>query len=236
MYKYWLGLILFSSSSWLFAQGNYVFPPNPTPTAPAASQGLPTQVLPSQPSQALANSGYQPTTAYPYPAYPYAVYPNMGMQPYYPMQALTQSPQMPQAQTWPYPYAAYPNTMGRPPANLGMPAPNAVQTPAPSYAYTSPYNPNQPARPGPKPAPAPEVKKETKPWGDTRYIWPDFYTEQTSDAWDKMINAPHELGYMPGGWRFPSFSSPDPVTVGDAVANQVPPIVEEVPNFMNFTN
>lgn len=216
MYKYLLGLVLFSSSALLFAQGNYIFPPNPAPNA-TASQALP--------------SGYYPSTAYAYPVYPYSYYSQpLGMQPYYPN--YPQAP-MPMSQV---PSGAYPYLMGQPPASLGMPALQPMQPPAPSYAYTSPYDPNQPARPGPKPAPAPEVKKETKPWGDTRYIWPDFYTEQSSDLWDKMINAPHELGYMPGGWRFPSFSSPDPVTVGDAVANQVPPIVEEVPNFMNFTN
>lgn len=81
-----------------------------------------------------------------------------------------------------------------------------------------------------------QPRKPRKPWGDVRHIWPDFYTEHTNDMWDRMINAPHDMGYMPGGWRFPSLSTPDPVTVGDAVANQVPPIVEEVPNFMNFTN
>ncbi|WP_020558531.1 hypothetical protein [Thiofilum flexile] len=86
---------------------------------------------------------------------------------------------------------------------------------------TNEYN-NQPTKP-------------RKPWGDVRYIWPDFYTDQTNDWWDKMINAPHDMGYMPGGWRFPSLSTPDPVTVGDAVANQVPPIMKEVPNFMDFT-
>jgi len=118
-----------------------------------------------------------------------------------------------------------------------QPAPQAMASAAaPAYQYTSPYNPNMPATPGPKPPPPPEPKKEVKPWGDTRYIWPDFYTDATGDWWDKMFNAPHDLGYMPGGWRFPSFSSPDPVTVGDAVANQMPPIMEEVPNFMNFTN
>ena len=81
-----------------------------------------------------------------------------------------------------------------------------------------------------------QPRKPLKPWGDVRHIWPDFYTDQTNDWWDRMINAPHDMGYMPGGWRFPSLSTPDPVTVGDAVANQVPPIMEEVPNFMNFTN
>ncbi|MEZ5451589.1 MAG: hypothetical protein R3E93_02040 [Thiothrix sp.] len=78
----------------------------------------------------------------------------------------------------------------------------------------------------------PQKKKETHPWGDTRYIWPDFYTDFTGDAWDKMINAPFDMGRMPGGWRFPSFSSPDPVTVSDAIANQVPPFAEEAGNMV----
>lgn len=157
--------------------------------------------------------GYYPNLPY-YPAYP--TYPLA--QPYY-----IQPQAMPMG-AYPRPY---PNMAALPNMQPNLPA---------APVYTSPYNSNQPAMPGPKPAPAPQPKKETKPWGDTRYIWPDFYTEQTSDMWDKMINAPHDMGYMPGGWRFPSFSSPDPVTVGDAVANQVPPIMEEVPNFMNFTN
>lgn len=170
------------------------------------------------PFQIMPPTTYYPTVPYAYPSYPY-----QGVQPYYPQPA----------SSLPYPYGVYPNMSN------GYLLPNAGaagSVTAPSYLYTSPYDPSQPATPGPKPAPAPEVKKETKPWGDTRYIWPDFYTDQTSDLWDKMINSPHDLGDMPGGWRFPSFSSPDPVTVGDAVANQVPPIVEEVPNFMNFTN
>ncbi|TXH70769.1 MAG: hypothetical protein E6Q83_04410 [Thiothrix sp.] len=178
------------------------------------SYPYPSYPTPNWPIQSVPNAGasYYPALPYGSPVYPYGMQTNP-LSPY-PF----------------YPYAAYPSM--QPPMNLGVPNPASVQ----SYPYTSPYDANQPARPGPKPAPAPQAKTETKPWGDTRYIWPDFYTDQTSDMWDKMINAPHDLGYMPGGWRFPSFSSPDPVTVGDAVANQVPPIVEEVPNFMNFTN
>lgn len=182
----------------------------------ALAQGnyiYPANLLPTAPLPTLPSASYYPVTPY-YPAYPYAT-----VQPYYPLQ-------MPM-----YSYQGYPNPL-QPPMSASL----ANPTPAPNYAYTSPYNSNQPATPGPRPAPAPQANKETKPWGDTRYIWPDFYTDQSSDLWDKMINAPHDLGYMPGGWRFPSFSSPDPVTVGDAVANQVPPIMEEVPNFMNFTN
>ncbi len=81
-----------------------------------------------------------------------------------------------------------------------------------------------------------KVKKKKKPWGDTRYIWPDFYTDATGDMWDSMMNAPYDMGRMPGGWRAPSLSSPDPVTVGDAVTNQFPPVIDEIPNFMPFMN
>lgn len=75
-----------------------------------------------------------------------------------------------------------------------------------------------------------------KAWGDVRYIWPDFYTDFTDEVWDKSINAPYDMGRMPGGWRAPSLSSPDPVTVGDAVTNQFPPMLEEMGNMMNFAN
>ncbi len=75
-----------------------------------------------------------------------------------------------------------------------------------------------------------------KAWGDIRHIWPDFYTDFTDEAWDKSMNAPYDMGRMPGGWRAPSLSSPDPVTVGDAVTNQFPPMLEEMGNMMNFAN
>ncbi|CAA6800695.1 MAG: Unknown protein [uncultured Thiotrichaceae bacterium] len=73
-------------------------------------------------------------------------------------------------------------------------------------------------------------------WGDERHIWPDFYTGMTSDMWDGMINGPFDIGRMPGGWRAPSLSTPDPVTVGDAVTNQFPPIFEEMGNMMHLDN
>lgn len=109
-----------------------------------------------------------------------------------------------------------------------------------AYPYGQAYNPYamQQRQPSPypvRPVPQAPKKKEMKPWGDTRYIWPDFYTDFTGDVWDKMINAPYEMGYMPGGWRFPSLSSPDPVTVSDAITNQFPPIAEEAGNFVKFT-
>ena len=75
-----------------------------------------------------------------------------------------------------------------------------------------------------------------KAWGDERNIWPDFYTDFTDDAWDTVTSGPRDLGRMPGGWRFPYISTPDPVTVSDAIVNQFPPIVEEGGNMMDFSD
>ncbi len=80
------------------------------------------------------------------------------------------------------------------------------------------------------------IKKKKHAWGDERHIWPDFYTKMTNDMWDSMINAPYDMGRMPGGWRAPSLSSPDPVTIGDAVTNQIPPMVEEMGNMADFSD
>jgi hypothetical protein len=87
-----------------------------------------------------------------------------------------------------------------------------------------PFSPNQ------------RNSNEKKAWGDERNIWPDFYTDFTEEFWDQGSNAPYDMGRMPGGWRAPSLSSPDPVTVGDAVVNQFPPIMEEMGNMLNFSN
>ncbi|GAA0417762.1 hypothetical protein GCM10009133_27770 [Cocleimonas flava] len=75
-----------------------------------------------------------------------------------------------------------------------------------------------------------------KAWGDKRNIWPDFYTDFTDEAWHTMSSTPRDLGRMPGGWRFPHISTPDPVTVSDAITNQFPPIAEEAGNMMDFSD
>jgi len=45
--------------------------------------------------------------------------------------------------------------------------------------------------------------------------WVDFDEprEGIANAWEDMINAPHEVGQMPGGWTAPSISVPNPVDV-----------------------
>lgn len=211
-------------------QNPHQFPPA-TPVAGAqttpAAAPAPTQFMPQQPMY----YGYPVNMAN-------RAYPGMAPTYYYP-QGRTAQPMAVMPYAYPQNYTniprGYPGMMQRPAGQGQMQAPQiAAANQAPQYR--SPYNPNIAATPGPKPPPPPQPKKEIKPWGDTRYIWPDFYTDFTGDFWDEMINAPYQMGYMPGGWRFPSLSSPDPVTVGDAVANQVPPILDESANFVNFAD
>jgi hypothetical protein len=220
-------------------QSPYQFPPVNSAAKPAVQANVPQQapvygygypqtttapVMQGQPLQPMYY-GYPANTAYRQTAPAY----------YYP-QARTAQPMAVMPYAYPQNYTnamrGYP-VMQNPAQQPVMP--QTTQT-TQSPQYRSPYNPNMAATPGPKPPPAPQPKKEVKPWGDTRYIWPDFYTDFTGDFWDEMINAPYKMGYMPGGWRFPSLSSPDPVTVGDAVANQVPPILDESANFVNFAD
>jgi hypothetical protein len=42
-----------------------------------------------------------------------------------------------------------------------------------------------------------------------------FSKDKFSDTWDDMLNAPGDMGEMPGGWTAPSVSMPNPVDVGD---------------------
>ncbi len=79
-------------------------------------------------------------------------------------------------------------------------------------------------------------KKRKKAWGTERNIWPDFYTDFTDEAWDTAMSGPRKLGTMPGGWRFPYISMPDPVTVSDAITNQFPPIIEEAGKMADFSD
>ncbi|MBO0614682.1 MAG: hypothetical protein RL122_1748 [Pseudomonadota bacterium] len=153
--------------------------------------------------------------------------PVVNNQVYYPGVAPT-GPQFPNQAYMQKPPMAYPYAVQQPYAAPSYYYPYAQQQQAyRPYYYPYPQQ-QQMMTPYPmrQPMPMPQ-KKETHAWGDTRYLWPDFYTDFTGDFWDKMINAPYDMGRMPGGWQFPSISTPDPVTVSDAIANQVPPFAEE---------
>ena len=52
------------------------------------------------------------------------------------------------------------------------------------------------------------------PWDDSgRGGWMD--KDRFADRWDDMLNAPSDMGEMPGGFNAPSVSVPNPVDVGD---------------------
>jgi hypothetical protein len=55
-----------------------------------------------------------------------------------------------------------------------------------------------------------------------------------AEMWDDMINAPAEMGTMPGGWEFPTVSTPNPVDVGEELGRSAPEFVREVPNMIDI--
>ncbi|MEA1889050.1 MAG: hypothetical protein U9N50_04635 [Pseudomonadota bacterium] len=54
-----------------------------------------------------------------------------------------------------------------------------------------------------------------------------------SYMWDDMINAPSEMGEMPGGWNAPSISMPNPVDVGSEFRREAPNLAREIPDMIN---
>jgi len=55
--------------------------------------------------------------------------------------------------------------------------------------------------------------RSNMPWDSGRGGWMD--KDKFSDSWDDMLNAPSDMGEMPGGWKAPTVSVPNPVDVGD---------------------
>ncbi len=60
------------------------------------------------------------------------------------------------------------------------------------------------------------------------------FKEGMAEMWDDMVNAPAEMGTMPGGWEFPTVSTPNPVDVGDELGRAAPEFVREVPNMIDI--
>ncbi len=54
-----------------------------------------------------------------------------------------------------------------------------------------------------------------------------------SYMWDDMINAPSEMGEMPGGWNAPSVSVPNPVEIGSEFRREAPNLMRELPDMIN---
>ncbi len=86
-------------------------------------------------------------------------------------------------------------------------------------------------------------KKSNMPWDDMDMPWSsddddddnsffdrDWFVDEFTDAWDEMINAPADMGEMPGGWYAPTVSMPNPVTVGDEFATAAEDFPDEMKN------
>jgi len=77
--------------------------------------------------------------------------------------------------------------------------------------------------------------------GGRNGIWgmhPDeWFTSNPEDGfaymWDDMINAPSEMGEMPGGWNAPSISVPNPVDIGSEFRDEAPNLMREIPDMIN---
>ena len=69
--------------------------------------------------------------------------------------------------------------------------------------------------------------------GPSEWFQADF-TEGMAEMWDDMINAPAEMGTMPGGWEFPTVSTPNPVDVGEELGKAAPEFVDELPNMIEI--
>lgn len=51
-----------------------------------------------------------------------------------------------------------------------------------------------------------------------------------SDAWDDMLNAPSDMGELPGGFNAPSVSVPNPVDVGDELDDAARDVPDQMRN------
>ncbi len=73
------------------------------------------------------------------------------------------------------------------------------------------------------------------PWGGGPGAWmnPTNPKRSMTNAWDDMLNAPSRMGPMPGGWKAPSISVPNPVDVGDEFGRAASDLPSQMKNFHN---
>ncbi len=195
--------------------------------APAPSQSATTQVTAAPqyaPAPQYGGSGYQAV----YPGYGYPGYQGQGYYPGY-------------YSGWPG-YGAY--------SGYGYPQPGYY----PGYGAPSPgyYGYRRPVRKSnnwPFDFDWPWIGGTWTegPWNNGKFSRGDWlgggpgswfrggdFKEGMAEMWDDMVNAPAEMGTMPGGWEFPTVSTPNPVDVGDELGRAAPEFVREVPNMIDI--
>ncbi len=70
--------------------------------------------------------------------------------------------------------------------------------------------------------------RSSMPWDSGRGGW--MNKDKFADGWDDMLNAPSDMGEMPGGFTAPSVSMPNPVDVGDEFDNAARDAPEQLRN------
>ena len=70
--------------------------------------------------------------------------------------------------------------------------------------------------------------------GPSEWFQGGNFKEGMAEMWDDMVNAPAEMGTMPGGWEFPTVSTPNPVDVGEELGKAAPEFVDELPNMIEI--
>ncbi len=70
---------------------------------------------------------------------------------------------------------------------------------------------------------------------NTNWFRPSDPKGTMTNGWDEMLNAPGRMGRMPGGWRAPSISVPNPVDVGEQFSDAARDLPQQMRD-MNFSN
>ena len=217
------------------SQNIYQYPPQNIP-----SMGAVPNYAFGQPNipQTIPNQAYMNRSPYPSAQIQRQRIPIQNMQPPYPSSAGNKNQKFPFANNM-MPFGNNRSNSFNPFANSNMPFGNNSSNGFNPFSGNSTNNPFNSMFGNNRSLPFfgnSNNSKRKKAWGTERNIWPDFYTDFTDEAWDTMTGGPRDLGKMPGGWRFPYISTPDPVTVSDAITNQFPPIMEEGGNMMDFSD
>ncbi|PCI08605.1 MAG: hypothetical protein COB77_01920 [Gammaproteobacteria bacterium] len=112
--------------------------------------------------------------------------------------------------------------------------------PPPPGPYSSHYRPSYGAptyyRPGYYPYRNNNGGNNNNFWGRSgpgTWIHPN--KRNMEQGWDDMINAPGRLGEMPGGWRAPEVTMPNPIDMGDQMQENVKDLPEQIRD-MNVGN
>ena len=72
--------------------------------------------------------------------------------------------------------------------------------------------------------------------GPNRWFGSGDPEEGFAEMWEDMINAPADMGEMPGGWTAPSIGVPNPVDVQREFRDAAPELAREIPDMININN